>query len=136
MTAEMTQSRLNLLKKGLIGPEIDHLRSSIDQKIALCRNELKEEMYKELTKNEFYVKGKLQLLDELIIQIETLERQAKTNFAFGSSVTSNLEVNVSRLSDRMTWLQNSFSPSRKTRNKTTNYLCSIEKQVDGGSTEI
>ena len=59
---------------------------------------------KDLTKNELQVKDKMSLLDELIIQLEALERQVKTKFVFASDVSSKLELDISRLSDRMTWL--------------------------------
>ena len=57
----------------------------------------------EVTKNEYFMKDKLQLLDELILKMEEMERQAKTNFVMTKDVTDKLEAGVAMLSDRMTW---------------------------------
>lgn len=75
----MTNSRLNILRKGLIGPELDQLQRSVDQKIMLSNDQIKTEMLGYVTKNEFYIKDKLSIIDELILQIDTLQRQVKTN---------------------------------------------------------
>ena len=44
MTNEMQQSRLNILRKGLIGPEIEQIHKVIDQKISLALQEFKDEI--------------------------------------------------------------------------------------------
>ena len=67
MTNEMTTSRLNILRKGLIAPEIDQLQRSFSQKIQLNSSEIKNEIQELICKNEFYIREKLTLIDEIML---------------------------------------------------------------------
>ena len=50
-------TQMSLLTKKLVRPEIEMIKKSIDQKIALVKDELKNEFMQGLEKNEFLVKG-------------------------------------------------------------------------------
>jgi len=45
----------------------------------LNSEELRSELEQVLMKNEFFIKDKLSIVDEMLLQLETLQRQVKTN---------------------------------------------------------
>ena len=69
---ERRKTQMSLLSKKLVRPEIEMLKKSVDQKIALAKEELRNEFLQGLAKNEFFVKGKMTMVDELIEQLENL----------------------------------------------------------------
>ena len=117
MTNEMQQSRLNILRKGLIGPEIEQIHKVIDQKISLALQDFKDEINSSIKKNEFAIKDKLVIVDELLSEFETLQKQVKTNLVYGVDATNNVTRNVGRVEERLNMLINSMSPGKQSRYK-------------------
>ena len=58
--------RIELLKKELLGPELESIYQRIDRKIEMCRDELRGDMHLSVEKMDYVVKEKVTLVNEVI----------------------------------------------------------------------
>ena len=89
----------------------------IDQKISLALQDFRDEVSSSIKKNEFAIKDKLVIVDELLAEFETLQKQVKTNLVYGVDATNNVTRNVKKLEERFNMLINSMSPGKQSRYK-------------------
>ena len=75
------EQRINILKKEVIRPEIELFSQSVDLRILLSRQELKNEFIEQYKKLEAQMRDNMTMVEEVLNQVEGLEKRTLQNKA-------------------------------------------------------
>ena len=78
----MRKARMELLRKELLGPELEMINKRMDRKLEMSNEEIKAHLNKVTQKIDYTLKDRVSMIDEVIDQLEKLQKTVKINQAY------------------------------------------------------
>lgn len=73
---------MELLRKELLGPELEMINKRMDRKLEMSNEEIKAHLNKVTQKIDYTLKDRVSMIDEVIDQLEKLQKTVKINQAY------------------------------------------------------